>query len=254
MAARNLKSRADELLARNGFAEDVKQARAWIMAGKVMASEAGGPERKVAKAGEALDVATTFRMVGDGKAIPYVSRGGLKLAAALDAFAIDPSGLVCADIGISTGGFTDCLLSRGAARVHGVDVGYGQTAWRIRTDPRVTLHERTNARHLAPLAFGEAVSLLTADVSFIGLRQILPPLVAQLAGDGAIVALIKPQFELPQAQVGAGGVVGDPAARQAAIDIVQTAATAAGLELSRTIESPIRGADGNVEYLSWLTR
>ncbi len=248
------KSRADELLAASGVAADLRQARGWIMAGKIMATDGRGRERKIDKAGEVLDACSTFRILGAKNAIPYVSRGGVKLAAALDAFHIDVRDLICADIGVSTGGFTDCLLQRGAERVHGVDVGYGQTAWSIRTDPRVVLYERTNARQLGGDTFGEAMDLVVVDVSFIGLRQLLSTISPLLSETGCVVALIKPQFELPASKVGEGGIVRDDDDRASAVHIVEDAAITAGLVARATIESPITGTHGNVEYLTWLTR
>ena len=174
MPAKPAKSRADQTIVALGLASNEKEAAARIMTGKVIAIDSQGREHRVEKAGEMIDAASEIRFAG--KTHPYVSRGGLKLAAALDAFGIDPAGRVCADIGISTGGFTDCLLSRGAARVYGVDVGYGQTAWRIRTDPRVVLLERTNVRAIEALE--EPCALLVVDLSFIRLA----PLLAKLRG------------------------------------------------------------------------
>jgi len=180
----------------------------------------------------------------------YVSRGGLKLEAALDAFGIDPTGRVCADIGASTGGFTDCLLQRGAARIYAVDVGYGQLAWSLRIDPRVVSVERTNIRHLAALP--EPVSLATVDVSFIGLALVLPRIAGLLTPAGQIIALIKPQFEVGKGQVGKGGVVRDPRLHRSVIEEVLGAAAAAGLAANGVIRSPITGPAGNVEFLTWL--
>ena len=248
--ARPKKVRADALLVEQALAVTLQQARARIMAGEVFVRDAAGHERRVDKAGEPLDLRSTLRLAE--RPHPYVSRGGVKLQQALDEFDIDPRGLTCADIGISTGGFTDCLLSRGAARVHGVDVGYGQTAWKIRTDPRVVLHERTNARHLTAGAFGDPVALLVVDVSFIGLSRLLPVLVHLVDPGGQIVALVKPQFELPASAVEAGGVVRDPELRQEAVDRVGSAARALGLEVAGQTTSPIKGAEGNVEFLVWL--
>ncbi len=180
----------------------------------------------------------------------YVSRGGLKLEAALDAFGITPNGRVCADIGASTGGFTDCLLQRGAAKVYAIDVGYGQLAWSLRQDPRVIAIERVNIRHLETLP--EPVDLATVDVSFIGLSLVLPAVKRLLAPNGQVVALIKPQFEAGRGQVGKGGVVRDGKVHRAVIEKVLTEAAAIGLASAGLIRSPITGPAGNIEFLVWL--
>jgi 23S rRNA (cytidine1920-2'-O)/16S rRNA (cytidine1409-2'-O)-methyltransferase len=179
---------------------------------------------------------------------PYVSRGGLKLAGALQHFHIDPTGMVCLDIGASTGGFTDVLLQSGAVRVHAVDVGAGQLAWSIRTDPRVVLHEGINARELTFEDIGERVSLAVCDVSFISVTLILPAIVPLLQPDGRMVILIKPQFEVGRGQVGKGGIVRDPALHQAACDRVRSAVRNLGFE-TEIMDSPILGAEGNKEFL-----
>ena len=184
------------------------------------------------------------------EALRYVSRGGLKLEAALDAFGIDPTGWVCADIGASTGGFTDCLLQRGAARVYAVDVGYGQLAWALRIDPRVVSIERTNIRYLDPLP--ERASLATVDVSFICLALVLPRIAGLLTPAGQIIALIKPQFEVGKGQVGKGGVVRDPKLHRAVIERVLASPAEIGLMPAGVIRSPITGPAGNVEFLAWL--
>ncbi len=244
------KIRADELLVRAELAASVEAARALVMTGRVMAT-IDGKERKVEKPGELIRTEATFRITGEERR--FVSRGGEKLEAALDAFAIDPSGRICADIGLSTGGFTHCLLERGAARVHGVDVGYGDVAWNLRNDPRVVLWERTNARHLGAEHFGERVSLAAIDVSFISLEAILPAVLAQLDAAGEIVALVKPQFKAPREAI-EGGVVRDPEVRRAAIARVCARANELGMEAIGELESPLVGADGNVEYLLHLKR
>lgn len=244
------KIRADEHLVRAELAGDIEEARALLMSGQVIAS-VEGKERKVEKAGDLLPDGATFRV--RDKSRRYVSRAGEKLEAALERFQIPVEGRVCADVGLSTGGFTDCLLKRGATRVHGVDVGYGDVAWSIRNDPRVVLWERTNARKLDPAHFGELVSLVVVDVSFISLTAILPALVKQLTVDGEVVALVKPQFEAAKEEA-PGGVVRDPAVRRRAVDRVLAAARAAGLTPSGEVESPLLGADGNVEILVRLRR
>jgi 23S rRNA (cytidine1920-2'-O)/16S rRNA (cytidine1409-2'-O)-methyltransferase len=213
-----------------------------ILAGDVFVGEelADKPGRQVRE-----DVPVKLR-----ERLPYVSRGGLKLAAALDAFAIHPQDWVCADVGASTGGFTDCLLQRGAARVYAIDVGYGQLAWSLREDPRVISLERVNIRYLERLP--EPVHLATVDVSFIGLGLVLPRVTQLLDDGGQIIALIKPQFEAGKGQVGKGGVVRDPALHRAAIEKVLAEAAACGLAPAGLLRSPVTGPAGNVEFLAWL--
>ncbi|MCK6552634.1 TlyA family RNA methyltransferase [Myxococcota bacterium] len=245
------RTRADHLAVEAGLAPDVARAASLIMEGRVIALDPRGREHRVDKPGEPLRAGTTLRLKGEART--FVSRAGHKLDDALTAFGVDVTGWICADIGISTGGFTDCLLRRGAARVHGVDVGYGDVAWSIRTDARVVLHERTNARTLPPRAFGELVRLAVVDVSFITLGAVLPAIVAQLDDDGAIVALVKPQFELGREDLD-GGIVRDDAARARAIAGVVEAAGALGLGLAHDAPSSTPGADGNVEHLVHLVR
>ncbi|MBK6684095.1 MAG: TlyA family RNA methyltransferase [Deltaproteobacteria bacterium] len=245
------KVRADLLLIERGVAGTPAEAVGLLLAGKVMASEPDRPELKIEKPGTPLHPGTHFRILGEPRL--YVSRAGQKLAGALDHFGVDPAGWICADLGLSTGGFTDCLLKRGAARVHGVDVAYGVVDWKLRGDPRLVLHERTNARTLPPLAFGEPVRLVVADLSFISLTQILPAAVAQLQPQAELVLLVKPQFELP-AEATDGGVVRDEQARQRAINGVREAATTLGLVVCGGVDSSLAGADGNVEHLLHLER
>lgn len=236
------KVRLDELLVRRGLAETRAQAQRLILAGAVWLGD-----RRAEKAGQLVAPDTAVRCEAG---LRYVSRGGLKLEAALDAFGIEPKGWVCADIGASTGGFTDCLLQRGAARVYAIDVGYGQLAWRLRQDPRVILLERVNVRYLESLP--EPVALATVDVSFIGLELVLPRVAALLAPAGQIIALIKPQFEVGKGQVGKGGVVRDPTLQRSAIRSVIAAARPLDLAPGGLIRSPITGPAGNVEFLVWL--
>jgi len=236
------KIRLDELLVRRGLAATRAQAQRLILAGEVWLAD-----RRAEKAGQLVPLDAPVRCAAW---LPYVSRGGLKLEAALDAFAVEPRGWVCTDIGASTGGFTDCLLQRGAARVYAVDVGYGQLAWSLRQDPRVILLERVNIRYLERLP--EPVALATVDVSFIGLELVLPRVAALLAPAGQIIALVKPQFEVGKGQVGKGGVVRDPALHRAAIRQVIAAAQPLGLAPAGLIRSPITGPAGNVEFLIWL--
>jgi 23S rRNA (cytidine1920-2'-O)/16S rRNA (cytidine1409-2'-O)-methyltransferase len=236
--------RLDELLVERGLAENRSQAQKLVLAGEVLLGDqiADKPARQVAP-----DAPVRVR-----ERLPYVSRGGLKLAAALAAFSIRPAGWTCADIGASTGGFTDCLLQHGAARVYAIDVGYGQLAWGLRQDSRVVVIERANIRYLEPLP--EPMNLATVDVSFIGLGLVLPRVAALLAERGEAVVLIKPQFEAGRGRVGKGGVVRDPSVHRAVILKVLRQAMAAGLACAGLIRSPITGPAGNVEFLAWLSR
>jgi 23S rRNA (cytidine1920-2'-O)/16S rRNA (cytidine1409-2'-O)-methyltransferase len=237
------KMRADQALVARGLVESRARAQALILAGKVFSGE-----RRVAKAGDAVAVDQPLAVRGQDH--PWVSRGGQKLDFALGHFSLSPAGLVCLDIGASTGGFTDVLLAHGAARVHAVDVGHGQLAWKLRTDPRVVVHEKTNARHLTAAQIGESVQALVCDASFIGLRTILPAPLA-LCGPGAwAVALIKPQFEAGPGQVGARGVVRDPAIHAAVCETIRTWwAALPGWQVLGLVESPLRGPEGNREFL-----
>ncbi len=235
--------RVDVELVERGLVESRARAQALIMAGLVFCGE-----RRIAKAGEAvaLDAPLDVR----GRDHPWVSRGGLKLVAGLDGFAIDPAGAVCLDVGASTGGFTDVLLSRGAARVYAVDVGHGQLAWRLRQDPRVVVLERTNARTLGPAEIPEAVDMIVCDASFIGLAVVLPAALALAAPGAKLVALIKPQFEVGRGQVGKGGVVRDAALHQEVCDTISAwLAAQQGWEVLGLTESPITGPEGNREFL-----
>lgn len=208
--------------------------------------------RRMDKPGSAVgrDAALTVR----GPAEPFVSRGGRKLAAALDAFEVDVRDRVALDVGASTGGFTDCLLQRGARRVYAVDVGYGQLDHRLRQDPRVIVMERVNARHLPPDALPERVDLVTVDVSFISLLKVVPALLPHLRPGGLLLPLIKPQFEAGRREVGAGGVVRDPELRRAVIEHVLAGLAELGLERLGCIDSPVAGPAGNIEALALLTR
>jgi len=238
-----VKQRLDIALFERGFFDSREKARRAIMAGLVKVDSLPSP-----KPGTPVGPDAVITVAGREK---YVGRGGLKLEAALDAFAIDPSGMVCLDVGASTGGFTDCLLQRGAARVHAIDVGHGQLAWSIREDPRVVVREGVNARHLdAASAGGDGFALAVIDVSFISLTLILPPVFALLVPEASVIALIKPQFELTPDRVGKGGVVRDPGARLAARDKIRDFATAAGHAWLGCIDSPVPGREGNVEFLA----
>ncbi len=231
------------LLVERGLAESRARAQALILAGKVFSGE-----RRVAKAGDVL--AADAAMEVRGQDHPWVSRGGLKLDHALRHFGLSPAGLVCLDVGASTGGFTDVLLHGGAARVHAVDVGHGQLAWRLRGDPRVAVHERTNARHLTAADVSESVGALVCDASFIGLATLLPAPLALCAPGAWAVALIKPQFEAGPGAVGSKGVVRDPAVHRAVCErIASWWAGLAGWAVLGLEESPITGPEGNREFL-----
>ena len=239
--------RIDLLLVERGLAESRAKAQALVMAGAVVAGEA-----RVDKAGQLVDEALPLRVKAGAAPQRYVSRGALKLEKALEVFPVDPAGLVCADLGASTGGFTDLLLQRGAARVHAVDVGYGQLHQRLRGDPRVRVRERENARALTAEALGEQVDLVTGDLSFISLRLILPAVKAILRPGGHALLLVKPQFEVGKGEVGKGGVVRDDSKRLAALEAVAAAARALGFEVLGHAESPIEGPAGNREWLLGL--
>ncbi|WP_119418666.1 TlyA family RNA methyltransferase [Desertibaculum subflavum] len=237
------KPRLDQLLVERGLAESGSRARALILAGKVFTGT-----RRLDKPGMMLPADSPLEV--KGPAHPYVSRGGLKLAHALDAFGIDPAGLTCLDIGASTGGFTDVLLMRGAARVYAVDVGHGQLHWKLRNDPRVQVRERVNARHLTEAEVPELVDLLVVDASFIGLAVLLPAPLKRLKPGGRLVALIKPQFEVGPEHVGKGGVVRDPAQHDAVCARIRAhLEDALGLKIIGLTESPILGPEGNKEFL-----
>jgi 23S rRNA (cytidine1920-2'-O)/16S rRNA (cytidine1409-2'-O)-methyltransferase len=243
MMAQARKERLDLLMVAQGLAESRQQAQRLIMAGQVTVGD-----RVLDKPGTRVPVATEITVKDR---LPYASRGGFKLAAALDAFGLDVHGWIVADVGASTGGFTDCLLQRGAARVYAIDVGYGQLAWKLQQDPRVIVMDRTNARHLESLA--EPVHLATIDVSFISLKLILPRVRVWLRKGGQMVALVKPQFEAGRRQVGKGGVVRDPAVHQQVLENLATWAASEGMGLLGLIRSPITGPAGNVEFLAhWV--
>jgi 23S rRNA (cytidine1920-2'-O)/16S rRNA (cytidine1409-2'-O)-methyltransferase len=241
------KRRADLALVERGLAPSRARAQALILEGLVRCGD-----RVVEKAGEWVPADAPLRVTGEDH--PYVGRGGVKLAAALDAFGIDPRGAVCLDVGASTGGFTDCLLQRGAARVWAVDVGYGQLAWSLRTDPRVRVIERANIRTLDRTAIPDPIALVTIDVSFISLRLVLPNVLQWLQPGGRVVALVKPQFEVGKGEVGRGGIVRDAAMRERVVDEIAAVAAGLGLTSIGTLPSPITGRDGNQEYLVGFSR
>jgi 23S rRNA (cytidine1920-2'-O)/16S rRNA (cytidine1409-2'-O)-methyltransferase len=242
-----LKQRVDKLLVERGLAASRERAQALILAGKVLVNE-----QKVEKAGASVESDAAIRLLGED--LRYVSRGGLKLEKALEHWRIDVNGRVCMDVGASTGGFTDCLLQHGAARVIAVDTGRGQIAAKLRGDARVKLLENTNARYLTAEQVAEPVSFVAMDVSFISATQVLPGVVASCrlpvaSGALELVVLVKPQFEVGRGKVGKGGIVRDEAAQQEAVEKVRRAVEELGGREVEVIESPITGAQGNREWL-----
>jgi len=235
-----MKQRLDRLLVERGMAESRERAQALIMAGMVLVDG-----QKALKPGHTINTASRVEVAGKA---PYVSRAGVKLAAALDEFDIGVAGSVCLDIGSSTGGFTDCLLQRGVARVHAVDVGAGQLDWKLRNDKRVVVHEGINARNLRFEDIGERVDLATLDVSFISVTLILPAVGPILCPAGRMVILVKPQFEVGKGQVGKGGIVRSPELHREACLNVENVVKRLGFETT-IMESPITGAEGNQEFL-----
>jgi len=240
------RERIDKLLLERGLAESRTKAQAMVMAGVVLVDE-----QLVSKPSETFALNAKIRIKGAGDpATRYVGRGGLKLEAALCEFQIEVTGFTCLDIGASTGGFIDCLLQGGARKVVAVDVGHNQIDWRLRKDPRVELREGINARYLRPEDFSEEFDLATIDVSFISATKILPAVVPLLTQEGRIVTLIKPQFEVGKGEVGKGGIVTDPLKHRRVISELNRAAEQLKLKVRGVIESPIRGADGNIEFLA----
>lgn len=239
--------RLDSALVARGLVESRHKAQAYIMAGKVFVDG-----RKAAKAGSRVgpDSAIEIR----GESLPYVSRGGTKLEKALDCFQIRTAGRIFLDVGASTGGFTDCLLQRGVARVYAVDVGYGQMAWKLRSDERVVLIERSNIRYLARTRLQDEPDAAVIDVSFISLTKVIPAVVSLIRRDGEIIALIKPQFELSSAEVGSGGIVRDAAKHEKAVNQICAFAEAEGLAVKGVIESPIAGPKKNREFFIYLVK
>jgi 23S rRNA (cytidine1920-2'-O)/16S rRNA (cytidine1409-2'-O)-methyltransferase len=237
--------RADALLAARGLCDSREQAKRLILAGEVRSGD-----RIIDKPSTKLPLEAPLEVREKPR---FVGRGGLKLEGALEAFGIDPAGWVCLDVGASTGGFTDCLLQRGACRVHAIDVGTNQLVWKLRNDPRVIAREQFNARHLTPEDLGEVVQLAVMDLSFISLTKVLPAVFGVLAEGGSVVCLIKPQFELQREDVAKGGIVKDPALHQRAIEKICEFVTAQhSREWRGLIPSSITGMDGNQEFLAWI--
>ncbi len=241
------KERLDKILVDRKLTDSRERARALIMAGQVVVND-----HAAGKAGQMVSLDSVIRLKGD--ALPYVSRGGLKLEKALDLFAIDVKDLAVIDVGASTGGFTDCLLQRGARKVFAVDVGYGQLAWKLRHDERVVSIEKTNIRYLEQEKLDEVPDLAVIDVSFISLDKVLPHVCRLVKDGGSIVALIKPQFEVGRGEVGKGGVVRDNEKHQRVISGVNSLAESLGLIVRGITESPILGPKGNREFLIFLTK
>jgi 23S rRNA (cytidine1920-2'-O)/16S rRNA (cytidine1409-2'-O)-methyltransferase len=240
-----MKQRLDVALLHRQLVDSREKAQALILSGKVMVDG-----QKANKPGHSVADSARIEVI---EPLKYVSRGGLKLEAALAHFDVDPTGKVCMDVGTSTGGFTDCLLQSGALRVHAVDTGAGQIDWKLRTDPRVVLHEKLNARYLKLEDIGEPIQLIVCDVSFISVTLLIPALVPFAVPGGDWIVLVKPQFEVGRELVGKGGIVRDPAAQQAACDKVSSALRSVGFQTQIT-DSPILGAEGNREFLLHATR
>lgn len=241
------RQRLDVFLTEHGWAPSRQRARALIMAGSIRVND-----QPVDKPGALVDDGDRIALTGAD--LPYVSRGGLKLEAALTGYRIDAAGRVCLDVGASTGGFTDCLLQRGASRVYAVDVGYGQMAWKLRQDPRVIVIERTNIRYMSPEAVPEPVDLVTIDAAFISLKIVVPAVLRFLKREGMILPLIKPQFEVGKGLVGKGGVVADPARHAQVIDDLGCFFSGLGLSCSAALPSPVLGPKGNREFFMLLKR
>lgn len=240
------RERIDKVLVERGLVESRTKAQALVMAGVVLVNE-----QRVAKPSDLVPTDAEIRVKGnEDPASSYVSRGGVKLESALRNFDIDVRDLVCLDIGASTGGFTDCLLQRGARRVIAVDVGHNQLDWRLRKDPRVVVREGVNARYLKTEDFESKFDLAVMDVSFISATKVMPAIVDLLTDTGSLIVLIKPQFEVGRGEVGSGGIVRDPAKHARVVEEVNRVAGELGLKIGGVIQSPIPGAEGNVEFLA----
>ncbi|MFH1574542.1 MAG: TlyA family RNA methyltransferase [Acidobacteriota bacterium] len=243
------RKRIDQVLMERGLAGSRQKAQALLLAGQVLVDG-----QKVEKPGQRIPADAEIRIL---EGLPYVGRGGLKLQAALEHFAIPVRGRVCADLGASTGGFTDCLLQQGARKVHAFDVGRGQLAWKLRMDPRVAVHDARNVRHITARDLPPDVGLVTIDLSFISLTKVLEPVRAALRDGGAagtidFVLLVKPQFEVGKGEVGKGGIVRDPEKARRTVEVVAGHAEALGFEVAGSLPSPVLGAKGNQEFLLYL--
>lgn len=241
-----IKKRLDVLLTEQGYADSRTKAQAIIMAGQVYVDG-----QKADKPGISYEETVSIEVRGD--VCPYVSRGGLKLEKALRDFGVKPEGYVCSDSGASTGGFTDCLLQQGAKKVFAIDVGYGQLDWKIRSDPRVVVMERTNIRYVTPEELGEPLDLSVIDVSFISLKIVLPTIKTLLKEDGQVLCLIKPQFEAGREKVGKKGVVREPETHKEVLDMFVALADQLGFAILGLTFSPVKGPEGNIEFLGHLT-
>ena len=241
------KERIDKLLVEKGIVESRERARSFIMQGRVIVEG-----RRIDKPGTRVDVEAELQLRGGNT--PYVSRGGIKLEGALSAFGFSPSGMVVMDVGASTGGFTDCVLQKGARKVYAVDVGYGQLAWKLQQDPRVVNLERKNIRYLSREEVEEEVDLILIDTSFISIEKFLPHLLGFLRMGGDIISLIKPQFEVGKGEVGKGGVVKDQMLHQKVIERISHLSRGLGLNVLRVIESPLLGPKGNKEFFIHLRK
>ena len=242
-----IKKRLDVLLVEQGYADSRAKAQAIIMSGQVYVAG-----QKADKPGISYEESVDIEV--RGASCPYVSRGGLKLEKALRDFGVDPTGYVCSDSGASTGGFTDCLLQQGASKVFAIDVGYGQLDWKIRSDPRVVVMERTNIRYVTPEQLGEPLDLSVIDVSFISLRIVLPVIKTFLKDNGQVLCLIKPQFEAGKDKVGKKGVVRDPATHKQVLDDFVALAQQLEFSILGLTFSPVKGPEGNIEFLAHLSR
>ena len=242
-----IKKRLDVLLVEQGYADSRTKAQAIIMSGNVYVND-----QKADKPG--MSFVETVQLEVRGAACPYVSHGGLKLEKALRDFGVDPTGFVCSDSGASTGGFTDCLLQQGAKKVFAIDVGYGQLDWKIRSDPRVVVMERTNVRYVTPEDLGEPLDLSVVDVSFISLRIVLPVIKTFLKETGQVLCLIKPQFEAGKEKVGKKGVVREPEIHKEVLDSFVELTKEIGFTILGMTFSPVKGPEGNIEFLAHLTR
>jgi 23S rRNA (cytidine1920-2'-O)/16S rRNA (cytidine1409-2'-O)-methyltransferase len=241
------KTRLDILLVERGLAENMKQAQAMILSGEVLVDD-----RPVDKAGASISIASLIRIRGEAN--PYVSRGGLKLKGALDAFGVSAAGRIALDVGASTGGFTDCLLQAGAAKVYAVDVGYGQLAWKLRGDPRIVNIERTNVRHYDGAGITDEIDLAVLDLSFVSLKSVVPAVLRLIKEGAFLIALIKPQFEVGRNEVGSRGVVHDPALHQRVLAEIEAFCRGLGLVVLGIRESSLRGPSGNREFFIGLRK